>query len=152
MVRDGDDIHDGDVLAKIPRETTKTKDITGGLPRVVELFEARRPKETAVISEIDGSVRYGEIAKGQRKIYVVADNGEEREYSLPRGVHINVQEGERVHAGEPLMDGAARPSRHPGGSGRERTAKNISSTKSRRFTVCRVSISMTSTLKSLFVR
>ena len=109
MVRDGDDIHDGDVLAKIPRETTKTKDITGGLPRVVELFEARRPKETAVISEIDGSVRYGEIAKGQRKIYVVADNGEEREYSLPRGVHINVQEGERVHAGEPLMDGPRDP-------------------------------------------
>jgi len=109
MVRDGDDIHDGDVLAKIPRETTKTKDITGGLPRVVELFEARRPKETAVISEIDGSVRYGEIVKGQRKIYVVADNGEEREYSLPRGVHINVQEGERVHAGEPLMDGPRDP-------------------------------------------
>ena len=109
MVRDGDDIHDGDVLAKIPRETTKTKDITGGLPRVVELFEARRPKETAVISEIDGSVRYGEIAKGQRKIYVVADNGEEREYSLPRGVHINVQEGEGLHAGEPLMDGPRDP-------------------------------------------
>ena len=109
MVRDGDDIHDGDVLAKIPRETTKTKDITGGLPRVVELFEARRPKETAVISEIDGSVRYGEIAKGQRKIYVAAENGEEREYSLPRGVHINVQEGERVQAGEPLMDGPRDP-------------------------------------------
>ena len=109
MVRDGDDIHDGDVLAKIPRETTKTKDITGGLPRVVELFEARRPKETAVISEIDGVVRYGEISKGQRKIYVVAENGEEREYSLPRGVHINVQEGERVQAGEPLMDGPRDP-------------------------------------------
>ena len=109
MVRDGDDIHDGDVLAKIPRETTKTKDITGGLPRVVELFEARRPKETAVISEIDGVVRYGEISKGQRKISVVAENGDEREYSLPRGVHINVQEGERVEAGEPLMDGPRDP-------------------------------------------
>ena len=109
MVRDGDDIHAGDVLAKIPRETTKTKDITGGLPRVVELFEARRPKETAVISEIDGVVRYGEISKGQRKIYVAAENGEEREYSLPRGVHINVQEGERVQAGEPLMDGPRDP-------------------------------------------
>ena len=109
MVRDGDDIHAGDVLAKIPRETTKTKDITGGLPRVVELFEARRPKETAVISEIDGVVRYGEISKGQRKIYVVAENGEEREYSLPRGVHINVQEEERVQAGEPLMDGPRDP-------------------------------------------
>jgi DNA-directed RNA polymerase subunit beta' len=109
MVRDADEIHDGDVLAKIPRETTKTKDITGGLPRVVELFEARRPRETAVISEIDGKVRYGEISKGQRKIYVIADNGEEREYSLPRGVHINVQEGELVKAGEPLMDGPRDP-------------------------------------------
>ena len=70
MVRDGDEVHAGDVLAKIPRETTKTKDITGGLPRVVELFEARKPRETAVISEINGTVKYGEIAKGQRKIYV----------------------------------------------------------------------------------
>ena len=109
MVRDGDEIHDGDALAKIPRETTKTKDITGGLPRVVELFEARRPKETAVISEIDGVVRYGEVSKGQRKIYVITENGDEREYSLPRGVHINVQEGERVQAGEPLMDGPRDP-------------------------------------------
>ena len=109
MVRDGEELHAGDVLAKIPRETTKTKDITGGLPRVVELFEARRPKETAVISEIDGTVRYGEITKGQRKILVAADNGEEREYLIPRGVHINVQEGERVVAGEPLMDGPRDP-------------------------------------------
>ena len=75
----------------------------------MELFEARRPKETAVISEIDGAVCYGEIVKGQRKIYVVADNNEEREYSLPRGVHINVQQGEKVKAGEPLMDGPRDP-------------------------------------------
>ncbi|MCY4585797.1 MAG: DNA-directed RNA polymerase subunit beta' [Bryobacterales bacterium] len=109
MVRDGEEIHGGDVVAKIPRETTKTKDITGGLPRVVELFEARRPKETAVMSEIDGIVRYGEIVKGQRKIFVTADNKEEREYSLPRGVHINVQQGDRVRAGEPLMDGPRDP-------------------------------------------
>jgi len=109
MVMDGDEVHPGDVLAKIPRETTKTKDITGGLPRVVELFEARKPRETAVISEIDGSVKFGEVAKGQRKIYVVADNGTEKEYQVPRGVHINVQEGERVHAGEPLMDGPLNP-------------------------------------------
>ncbi len=109
MVRDGKKIRGGDVVAKIPRETTKTKDITGGLPRVVELFEARRPKETAVMSEIDGVVRYGEIVKGQRKIFVIADNKEEREYSLPRGVHINVQQGERVRAGEPLMDGPRDP-------------------------------------------
>src|SRR5438105_7364459 len=98
MVQDGDTVHPGDVLAKIPRETTKTKDITGGLPRVVELFEARKPRETAVISEIDGLVRFSEVSKGQRKMYVVADNGTEKEYSVPRGVHINVQEGERVKA------------------------------------------------------
>ena len=109
MIQDGDTVSPGDVLAKIPRETTKTKDITGGLPRVVELFEARKPHETAVISEIDGTVKFGEVSKGQRKIYVVADNGTEKEYSVPRGVHINVQEGERVKAGEPLMDGPLNP-------------------------------------------
>ncbi|HUO28418.1 MAG TPA: hypothetical protein VMU80_04305, partial [Bryobacteraceae bacterium] len=109
MVRDAEEVHAGDVLAKIPRETTKTKDITGGLPRVVELFEARKPRETAIIAEINGAVKYGEVTKGQRKIYVVGDGGEQREYSLPRGVHINVQEGEKVKAGEPLMDGPRNP-------------------------------------------
>src|SRR5438105_3233335 len=109
MVQDGDTVFPGDVLAKIPRETTKTKDITGGLPRVVELFEARKPHETAVISEIDGVVKFGEVSKGQRKMYVVADNGTEKEYQVPRGVHINVQEGERIRAGEQLMDGPLNP-------------------------------------------
>jgi len=110
MVEDGDKLFAGQVLAKIPRETTKTKDITGGLPRVVELFEARKPRETAVISEIDGVVRHGGIVKGQRKIIIVPEEGgEPREYSLPRGVHVNVQEGDRVRAGEPLMDGPSNP-------------------------------------------
>jgi DNA-directed RNA polymerase subunit beta' len=109
MIQDGDEVSPGDILAKIPRETTRTKDITGGLPRVVELFEARKPRETAIISEIDGVVRFGEVSKGQRRVYVTADNGEEKEYSVPRGVHINVQEGERVRAGEPLMDGPLNP-------------------------------------------
>jgi len=110
MVDEGDQVSPGAVLAKIPRETTKTKDITGGLPRVVELFEARKPRETAVISEIDGVVRHGGIVKGQRKIIVVPeDGGEQREYSLPRGVHVNVQEGEKVRAGEQLMDGPSNP-------------------------------------------
>jgi len=109
MVQEGDTVFPGDILAKIPRETTRTKDITGGLPRVVELFEARKPHETAVISEIDGTIKFGEVAKGQRKIYVVADNGTEKEYQVPRGVHVNVQEGERVKAGEPLMDGPLNP-------------------------------------------
>ncbi len=111
MVQDGEMVSAGDVLAKIPRETTKTKDITGGLPRVVELFEARKPRETAVISEIDGVVKHGGIVKGQRKIIIVPDEpgAEPREYALPRGVHVNVQEGERVRAGEPLMDGPSNP-------------------------------------------
>ena len=109
MVRDGEEVHAGDVLAKIPRATTKTKDITGGLPRVVELFEARKPRERAAIAEINGVIKYGEIAKGQRKVYIVSDDGEQREYSIPRGVHINVQEGERVRAGDPLMDGPRDP-------------------------------------------
>jgi DNA-directed RNA polymerase subunit beta' len=111
MVTEGEAVFAGDVLAKIPRETTKTKDITGGLPRVVELFEARKPRETAVISEIDGVVRYGGIVKGQRKLIITPDEGggDQREYSLPRGVHVNVQEGERVRAGEALMDGPSNP-------------------------------------------
>ncbi|HXG87869.1 MAG TPA: DNA-directed RNA polymerase subunit beta' [Vicinamibacterales bacterium] len=111
MVQDGETVNAGDVLAKIPRETTKTKDITGGLPRVVELFEARKPKDPAVISEIDGTVKYGGVVKGQRRILVTADdaNAEPKEYSIPRGVHVNVQEGERVRAGDPLMDGPSNP-------------------------------------------
>jgi DNA-directed RNA polymerase subunit beta' len=109
MVQDGDMVSAGDVLAKIPRETTKTKDITGGLPRVVELFEARKPHEPAVITEIDGLVRYADVVKGQRKIIVVPDRAEPKEYLLPRGVHVSVQEGERVKTGEPLMDGPRNP-------------------------------------------
>ena len=111
MVAEGDTVDGGDVLAKIPRETTKTKDITGGLPRVVELFEARKPRETAVISEIDGVVKHGGIVKGMRKMIIIPDEegAEPREYSLPRGVHVNVQEGDRVRAGEPLMDGPSNP-------------------------------------------
>ncbi len=111
MVDDGEAVTPGAVLAKIPRETTKTKDITGGLPRVVELFEARKPREAAaVISEIDGIVKIGGVVKGQRKIMVVPeDEGDPREYSLPRGVHVNVQDGDRVRAGEQLMDGPSNP-------------------------------------------
>ena len=111
MVVDGDIVDAGDVLAKIPRETTKTKDITGGLPRVVELFEARKPRETAVISEIDGLVKHGGVVKGMREIEIVPEEAgaDSRKYSLPRGVHVNVQEGDRVQAGEPLMDGPSNP-------------------------------------------
>ena len=109
MVADKQEVSPGDVLAKIPRETTKTKDITGGLPRVVELFEARRPKEPAIITEIDGTVSHGAIAKGMRKVIVTGDDGETREYLMPRYTHVNVQEGERVRAGDPLIDGPINP-------------------------------------------
>src|SRR5215207_5161001 len=109
QVVDQQEVEAGDVIAKIPRETTKTKDIVGGLPRVVELFEARRPGETAMMSEIDGTVQFGPISKGKRKIIITGDDGAEREYDIPRGTHINVQEGDRVRAGEPLMDGPLNP-------------------------------------------
>jgi DNA-directed RNA polymerase subunit beta' len=109
MVANGDEVAPGDVIAKIPREITRTKDIVGGLPRVVELFEARKPRETAVMSEIDGTVKFGNVTKGSQKISVISEAGEEREYSVPRGTHINVQEGDHVRAGEPLMDGPLNP-------------------------------------------
>ena len=99
----------GDVIAKIPRETTKTKDITGGLPRVAELFEARKPKDYAVISEIDGVVSFGKDAKGKRKVIVKPEHGEEKEYLIPKGKHISVHEGDHVRAGEALMDGSSNP-------------------------------------------
>jgi DNA-directed RNA polymerase subunit beta' len=109
VVQDGSRVYPGDTLVKIPRETTKTKDITGGLPRVVELFEARSPKEPAIISEIDGTVQLGDIQKGMRKVVVQSDSGDVREYLVPRSVHINVQNGERIRAGEPLIDGPINP-------------------------------------------
>ena len=103
-VNDGHDVHPGDTLAKIPRETTKTKDITGGLPRVQELFEARSPREPAVITEIDGTVRLGkEIIKGNREITVENEAGESLSYQIPRHIHVNVQDGEYVTAGDPLI-------------------------------------------------
>jgi len=108
-ITEGDTVKAGDMIAKIPRETTKTKDITGGLPRVAELFEARKPKETAVISEIDGLVSFGKDTKGKRKVEITPETGDMKEYLIPKGKHISVREGDRVRAGEPLMDGSANP-------------------------------------------
>jgi DNA-directed RNA polymerase subunit beta' len=108
-VTEGQSVGAGDVITKIPRETTKTKDITGGLPRVAELFEARKPKEFAVISEIDGTVSFGKDTKGKRKVVVTPEVGEAREYLIPKGKHISVHEGDQVRAGEPLMDGSSNP-------------------------------------------
>lgn len=109
MVSEGDYVYPGDVLARIPRETTKTKDITGGLPRVAELFEVRKPKEHAIIAEIDGVVRFGKDVKGKRQVIVEPEVGEPREYLIPKGKHITVHEGDYVRAGEPLMDGSPDP-------------------------------------------
>jgi DNA-directed RNA polymerase subunit beta' len=108
-VSEGDDLSAGDLVVKIPRETAKTKDITGGLPRVAELFEARKPHEQATISEISGKIKFGGFVKGMRQVLVVNDSGEEREYLIPRGKHINVHEGDEVVPGEALMDGASNP-------------------------------------------
>ena len=108
-VVEGEELHSGAILAKIPRETTKTKDITGGLPRVAELFEARKPKELAVISEIDGVVSYGKDSKGKRKIIVTPEVGDPSEYLIPKGKHISVHEGDFLHAGEELVDGSSNP-------------------------------------------
>ena len=115
----------GDVLAKIPRETTKTKDITGGLPRVAELFEARKPKEFAVISEIEGTVSFGKDTKGKRKVLITPEVGEAREYLIPRGKHISVREGDYVRPGEPLMDGSSNPHDILGVLGERELAKSL---------------------------
>ncbi|MCA9561210.1 MAG: DNA-directed RNA polymerase subunit beta', partial [Myxococcales bacterium] len=109
VVNDGDEVAAGQILAKIPRETSKTKDITGGLPRVAELFEARKPKEHAVISEIDGWIEFGKDTKGKRKVIVRPEIGEPKEYLIPKGKALNVREGDRVQAGEELTPGAANP-------------------------------------------
>jgi len=109
QVEAGDEVQPGDVLAKIPRETTKTKDITGGLPRVAELFEARKPKEVAIIAEVDGVVSFGRETKGKRRVVVTPESGEPKEYLIPKGKNIIVNEGDFVRAGDPMMDGAANP-------------------------------------------
>ncbi|MDR1084513.1 MAG: DNA-directed RNA polymerase subunit beta' [Deltaproteobacteria bacterium] len=109
MVEEKAFVRAGDALAKIPRETTKTKDITGGLPKVAELFEVRKPKEVAVISEIDGVISFGRQSKGKRKIIVTPEIGEPKEYLIPKGKHVTVHEGDFIRAGEALMDGSANP-------------------------------------------
>ncbi len=109
LVTDNTDVHAGDIIAKIPRESTKTKDITGGLPRVAELFEARKPREQAVITEIDGVVEFAGFVKGMRKMVIRADDAETKEYLIPSGKHISVREGDRVKAGEALMGGSPNP-------------------------------------------
>jgi len=109
VVKDGDEVLAGDLLAKTPRQFSKTTDITGGLPRVAELFEARQPKDPAIISHIDGTVELGGATKGMRKVKVIPPVGKEREYTVPPGKHLNVQAGDRVLAGQRLTDGPIIP-------------------------------------------
>ncbi|OGS37206.1 MAG: DNA-directed RNA polymerase subunit beta' [Elusimicrobia bacterium RIFOXYB2_FULL_49_7] len=109
IAEDGQKANPGDILVKIPRESSKTRDITGGLPRVSELFEARRPKDPAVVSEIEGVVSFGDDERGQRKLIVTADTGDNREYLLPHGKHLRVHVGDHVFAGERLCEGPIDP-------------------------------------------
>jgi len=102
-------VYAGLVLAKVSREAYKTRDITGGLPRVAELFEARRPKDPATISEVDGVVRFGEIKRGKREIWVHAEEGEPQLYEVAAGKHLRVHEGDRVRAGDRLTEGPVNP-------------------------------------------
>ncbi|MGH7752863.1 MAG: DNA-directed RNA polymerase subunit beta', partial [Gemmatimonadales bacterium] len=108
-VEDGQDVYAGQVLAKVSREAYKTRDITGGLPRVAELFEARRPKDPATISEVDGTVRFGDIKRGKREIFVHAEEGEPQLYEVAAGKHLRVHEGDRVRAGDRLTEGPVNP-------------------------------------------
>lgn len=106
---EGEAVSAGDIVAKIARATAKTKDITGGLPRVAELFEARLPKDPAVVTEIDGIVSYGKDLKGKRRVVVTPEIGEPKEYLAPRGKHVLVREGEQVSSGDQLVDGSINP-------------------------------------------
>jgi DNA-directed RNA polymerase subunit beta' len=108
-VKDGQKISAGDVLARLPKETSKTKDITGGLPRVAELFEARKPKDSAIIAENDGVIEFGKEVRGKQKISIVATSGETSNYLIPKGKHVNFNQGEKIKKGEYLLDGAPLP-------------------------------------------
>lgn len=109
-VDEGEEIQAGTVLAKISKQTTKSRDITGGLPRVTELFEARSPHDTAIVSEIEGTIRFGDRKKGSREIFVVAhDQSDEKKYNVPLGKHILVQDSDEIPAGEKITDGPINP-------------------------------------------
>ncbi|MBN1827435.1 MAG: DNA-directed RNA polymerase subunit beta' [Candidatus Eisenbacteria bacterium] len=109
LCHDGDEVQGGEILAKIPREISKTRDITGGLPRVAELFEARKPKDAAVVTEIDGTAKFSGTVRGLRRLVVTNESGSEKEYLIPHGKHLMVKEGDYVVAGEPLSEGPINP-------------------------------------------
>src|SRR6266498_2735590 len=109
MVEDGQEVYAGQIIAKVSREAYKTRDITGGLPRVAELFEARRPKDPATISEMDGTVRFGDIKRGKREIWIHPEEGEDQLYEVQASKHLRVHEGDRVRAGDRLTEGPVNP-------------------------------------------
>jgi DNA-directed RNA polymerase subunit beta' len=109
LVHEGQEIVPGEFLVKIPRQISKTRDITGGLPRVAELFEARKPHDPAVISEVDGIVEFGKIVRGQQQVFVQGDEGETKEYLIPHGRHLHAHDGDRVMAGDSLCEGSIDP-------------------------------------------
>ena len=109
LVRDNQEIPTGEFLVKIPRAISKTRDITGGLPRVAELFESRKPHDPAVISEVDGIIEFGKIVRGQQQVLVHGDEGETKEYLIPHGRHLHVHSGDRVNAGDRLCEGSIDP-------------------------------------------
>ncbi len=109
VVHNDEDVLPGDVICRIPKEITKTHDITGGLPRVAQLFEVRKPKTAAVVSEIDGIIKFGPVAKGIRKIVVESESGDKRTYSVPQGKHLRVYEGDKIEAGDNLTEGPVNP-------------------------------------------
>ena len=108
-VKDGQKIFAGDVIARLPKETSKTKDITGGLPRVAELFEARKAKDSAIIAENDGKVLFGKEVRGKQRVTIESENGETSSYLIPKGKHINFNQGEKIKKGEYLLDGQPLP-------------------------------------------
>ncbi|OQA90522.1 MAG: DNA-directed RNA polymerase subunit beta' [Elusimicrobia bacterium ADurb.Bin231] len=109
VVHDGQPVHIGDVIAKIPRSVSKIKDITGGLPRINEIFDARKPKNSAIVSELEGTVKIGVSSKGLTLVTVESDTGLKKEYSIPHGKHLIVYENDRVFVGEPITDGSINP-------------------------------------------
>jgi DNA-directed RNA polymerase subunit beta' len=108
-VNDGQQVSAGDVLARLPKATSKTKDITGGLPRVANLFEARKPKDSAIIAENDGIIQFGKELRGKQKISINKDDGAVSSYLIPKGKHINFNQGEKIKKGEYLLDGSPAP-------------------------------------------
>lgn len=119
MVKDGEQVLAGDIIARKPRETSKTRDIVGGLPRVAELFEVRKPKDMAVVSEIAGTVSFAGEAKGKRKLIVTPEVGESKEYLVPKGKHITVSDGRLRRVRRPADRRQPRAARHPAHQGRE---------------------------------